>query len=383
MGSIELTSAAYWESGEVDLRLNPRRAFEAEGLLPFLKEELELRGIVVMATSGSSGVPKFAILRKEALLASAKAVVAHLTLTKQDSWLAGLADFHVGGLGIYARAFLTGAELHQFEAYPWSRDGSRFLAALTETEAAWTSLTPTHLHDLVEHGVASPRSLRGLLLGGGKIEPTLVARARTLGWPVRASYGMTESSSQIATGEVGEPSWLSVLPGWELATDSKNRLQIRGAPLFSGYVSRGKGSWQFDPAVDEDGWFTTGDFVEVKEDRLRHLGRSDDLIKVLGELVSLSGVESRLNSLLYPLGAVGAIVAVPDSRSGHELVAVVETEKEGGNFESVFATEMKGLERPRRIITVAELPRTAIGKLDREALRSLTVSMRGRINPQS
>ncbi|MDF1658930.1 MAG: AMP-binding protein [Verrucomicrobiales bacterium] len=363
-----LATADYWESSEIDLRLNPRRNFEVDGLVDFLQEQIGVEGAVVMATSGSSGAPKFVVLPKTALLASARAVVNHLRLTQEDSWLAGLSDYHVGGLGIYARAFVLGASVTVFENAPWKRDGRPFVKALTDSAAAWTSLTPTHLHDLVEHRVESPKALKGLLLGGGRIDPKLAGRAGDLGWPIFPSYGMTEASSQIATGAVGETNWLSLLPGWETKLTTENRLLIRGAPLFAGYATLEGGAWSFDSARDDAGWFLTGDSCEIDEGKLRHLGRADDLVKVLGELVSVSSVESRVCETLE---CPASLLALTEPRRGHEFVAFVEGVNLTAHYQRTLDASLTGLERVSRVIVVQQLPRTEIGKIDRLALRDL------------
>lgn len=375
METAQLATASYWESGKIDLRLNPRREFAAGGLLEFLSEEVGIRHSVVMATSGSSGDPKFVVLSKEALLASARAVAAHLDLSAEDSWLAGLSDFHVGGLGMFARAYVTGAAVTQFERATWERDGGSFVRALRDCEARWTSLTPTHLHDLVIHKVPAPASLRGVLLGGGRIDPVLVDEAMSRGWPVHASYGMTEACSQIATGSPGESTWLPILPGWETELAMDGRLRIRGEALFSGYAMPKDGGWSFDGDKDREGWFITGDRCELREGKLRHCGRADDLVKVLGELVSVSAVESRVSEIAARYGLASTVVAMPEDRRGHVLVAVLETNDESRECRKILSDTLTGLERLDQILAVEELPRTDLGKIDRAALRdSLTPS---------
>ncbi|MDF1825759.1 MAG: AMP-binding protein [Verrucomicrobiales bacterium] len=366
MEAPHLASAEYWESTEIDLRLNPRLVYEADGLLQFLREEVGIEGAVVMATSGSSGTPKFAILPKAALLASAASVSKYLQLSRSDSWLAGLSDYHVGGLGIYARAFVTGASVTTFNNTPWQRDGKLFVKALRESGARWSSLTPTHLFDLVESEVPAPEAMRGLLLGGGRIDVDLVRRASALGWPVHSSYGMTEACSQIATGGVGETEWLPLLPEWETKLAFDQRLMIRGKALFAGYATRGETGWRFDPARDGDGWFLTGDCAEISEGCVRHQGRADDLVKVLGELVSLSVVESAVSEVL---GRLSAVLAFTDARRGHEFLAVVEGTESAHYYQQMLNASLTGLHRVSRVEVLRELPRTDIGKIDRSALR--------------
>ncbi len=371
METTGLTGAAYWESADVDIRLNPKRSIDDSGLHDFLTGECGIEAAVVMATSGTSGGFKFAVLPKAALLNSARCVINHCGMTPEDVWLAGLSGFHVGGLGIFARAYVTGSRLIDFPG-EWERDGRRLIAAIEESGATLTSMTPTHLHDLVSHGAKAPASLRGLLLGGGKMEPILVDRARQLGWPVWPSYGMTEACSQIATSIEGAVDRLPVLEGWELKTDEEGRLAIRGESLFAGYAIKETGGWRFDEARNGEGWFVTGDRCELEEGILQFLGRADDLVKVSGELISISRLNSLAGRIAHDHGMDVAVVAVPDERRENSLVLVVEASRSGAReILSWINAELDPIEQLSRVVPVKVLPRTDIGKLDRAALVEL------------
>lgn len=368
METTEINSPEYWESEEVDLRLNPKRPVDAAGLLNFLCDDCGLRSSVVIATSGSSGSAKFVVLSKAALLASARAVNLHCGLTGEDTWLGGLSTFHVGGLGIYARAVCSGARVVPMRWDQWTRDGSALVEAIRQSGATLTSLTPVHLNDLMASSVPCPDSLRGVFLGGGRIQETLVRKARELGWPVWATYGMSEASSQIATGLDGRVDWLKLLPIWECRTDRESRLQLRGDALFSGYAEKKGDQWNFDSARDDSGWFVTGDRVELEEGLLRFLGRCDDQLKVSGELISLS----TLNSRVEDLGIIGAVVAVPDNRRENELVLVIEGE--GRECLERFNVGLSVIEQVSRFVELRELPRTDLGKIDRVKVTELAES---------
>lgn len=365
METADLSDPAYWESESPDLRLNPLRPVETTGLRDSLVGELGVKASLVLATSGSGGNAKFVVLPKTSLLASAQAVNAHCGLTAEDVWLGGLSTFHVGGIGIFARAFANGARVAPVPWDSWVRDGSVFLEAVRREEATLASLTPAHLRDLVQAGARRPGPLRGLFLGGGAIDPELVARARELDWPVWPTYGMSEASSQIATSLDGDGASLEVLPHWETRIDEgAGRLSIRGEALFSGYVERREGGWRFLPARDGEGWFATGDRCEVEDGRLRFVGRLDDSVKVLGELVSLTSLDARLAEFAIR----GHVVALPDPRRGHELVLVREP---GGGAMEDFNGGLSPVERLSRERVVAELPRTEIGKVDRTKVEAL------------
>jgi O-succinylbenzoic acid--CoA ligase len=377
MEAPELSSPAYWESEAVDVRLNPKRPAETEGLRAFLEGELGLRSAVVLATSGSGGVAKFVVLPKAALLASAAAVNAHCGLGRGDIWLGGLPTFHVGGLGIHARASLSGAKVAPMRWDAWTRDGGAFLRAVDESRATLASLTPTHLWDLARANAACPGSLRGVFLGGGRVDPGLVARARSLGWPIWPTYGMTETSSQVATALDGDGSELPLLPAWEARADAEGRLLLRGAPLFAGYAMRGEGGWLLDPSRDAEGWFRSGDRCELREGRLRFLARADGAVKVSGELVSLPSLDERLATL----GIVGLVVALPEPRRGHELVLVCESEGDGAAELALLNAALPPIERATRPLAVAELPRTELGKPDRARALSLAEEAGARRSP--
>lgn len=341
---LTLTTSAYWESEGIDVRINPKRGIDSRGLKDFLERDCGLRGAIVVATSGSTGIAKFVVLRKAAILASAEAVNTHCGLSAEDHWLCALPTFHVGGLGIFARAYCSGAGVTALPWDDWSENGSAWFQALVQCRATVTSLTPTHVFDLVAAGRRGPDSLRGLFLGGGHIDPALVGKALDLGWPIWPTYGMSEAASQIATALDGTVDWLPILPHWECSTDKLGRLRIRGKALFAGYATHQQDVWEFCPTVG-DTWFTTGDVCEISNLHLRFLHRSDDAVKISGELVSLS----RLNERAATLGIPGTIVAVPHPRKEHELVLTLAPGSPQSNWLELFNTGLPTLEQARRL----------------------------------
>lgn len=365
METTHLMDPVIWESDAVELRLNPKRPVVTEGLQSFIEDELGIRAAFVLATSGSSGVAKFVVLPKAAILASARAVNAHCGLTQDDVWLGNLSTFHVGGIGIHARASVNGAKVVPMAWDAWTRDGSAFVAALVEARATLASLTPTHLWDLVRAGTRAPGTLRGLFLGGGCIDLVLVDQAIGLGWPIWPTYGMTETASQVATSVDGNPEWLPLLPIWKARTDAEGRLWLRGEALCEGTVTRVAGQWEFCPARDDAGWMATGDACELRGRELRFLSRLDGAVKVSGELVSLP----LLNDRLAGLGIIGMVVAVPEPRRGNELVLVCE--RGHADAKDRFNEGLPPIEQLMRVVEVASLPRSEIGKLDRVAIEEI------------
>ncbi|MDF1738251.1 MAG: AMP-binding protein [Verrucomicrobiales bacterium] len=368
METNQLSTAEYWNSEGIDVRLNPKLSYDSSGLETFLSEEEGIRSAVVVATSGSSGEVKFVVLKKSALLASAAMVNEWCDVTDADVWWGGLSTFHVGGLGIFARAVLSGSRVVVPESREWNR-GAGYAESLEKSGVTLTSLTPVHLHDLVVSGTRSPAGLRGLFLGGGRITDQLAERAVELGWPIWPTYGMSEAGSQIATSVEGNHELLPVLPNWDVRVGEKGgALEIRGEALFSGYASKVDGCWSFQESTQADGFFVTGDVVVLEEKQLRFRHRADDLVKVLGELVSLSKVEAVARNG----GAEVIVIPLPDARLETRLVAAFEGGPDAAaNWLIQTNQKLSGIEQIAEVRPVVEFPRTEIGKVDRKELASL------------
>lgn len=306
-------------------------------------------------TSGSSGVEKWVALSREALEWSARTVNEALGIDRSDVLGLALPEIHVGGYGLVVRAEVAGARLARFEG-KW--EAERFARWCGEEGVTVSSLVPTQVHDLVGAGVRGGDSLRVIVVGGGALDVDLKEMARELGWPVVPSYGMTETASQVATGD-----GLPLLPGWE-ARLVEGRLALRGGGLLTAVLLReGDGFVVHDPKVD--GWYLTNDRVELEGRSLRVLGRADRLVKVLGELVDLEGVE---HFWKRRLGGEVAVVTLADERRGVTLHLFHEGP--AGDL----AEENRACPGPERLTgwhAVEMLPRSSLGKVDRSALKNL------------
>jgi o-succinylbenzoate---CoA ligase len=338
-----------WETGQSHVLLNPRMPDEERRALESFV--VPLRGHVWLATSGTSGVLKLTALSKRALLVSAAAVNRHLDATSGDVWCCVLPTFHVGGLGIYARAHLSGARV---VAAAWD---ARAFAAMDEVTLA--SLVPAQVRDLVEARLRAPRNLRAIVVGGGAFSDELYEQAHELGWPVLPSYGMTECCSQVATATPASAD-LVLLDHVEARMTEDDRIALRSESLLTGYATEGG---FVDPK--RDGWFLTEDRGTVEGRTLHVAGRLGEFIKVGGESVDLS----RLDRILATIAGDGAaVVAVPDTRLGSVIHLAVETPLDAAAIAQAFDARVHPFERARRVHPVAAIPRTPLGKLKRAAL---------------
>jgi o-succinylbenzoate---CoA ligase len=342
---VEETPLIDWSSEQSHVLLNPRLADEERARLERLAERIDLRGHVWIASSGTTGSLKLLALSKRALLASAAAVNERLEATKADVWCCVLPSFHVGGLGMHARAYLTGARLSSMS---WNSH------AFAASDATLASLVPAQVHDLVSARLTPARRMRAVLVGGGAFDANLCERARELGWPVLPSYGMSECCSTVAVCDV-------LLPHLEASRENDGRLAFRGASLFSGYATE---DGFVDPKVD--GWFVSDDIGEIDGRALRVHGRRGEIVKIGGETVDLARLDRILDSVRGDVDA--AIVAVSDDRLG-SVIHLAATADDTTEIVEQFNARVLPFERIRGVHLVSEIPRTALQKLMRSRLR--------------
>jgi O-succinylbenzoic acid--CoA ligase len=201
-----------------------------------------------------------------------------------------------------------------------------------------------------------------VLLGGGPIAPTLLARARDASIAVAPSFGMTETCSQIATDGVA-------LLGAELALSDAGELLVRGPSVAH-------------RAISGDGWLHTGDLGRFDEaGRLQIVGRTADTIVSGGENVAPTEVEAVL--LEHDAISDAAVVGRPDPEWGEAVVALIvprlgtiSAHPDGAAVDGVMADDLRefcgarlaGFKVPKRFELVEALPRSATGKLQRREL---------------
>lgn len=325
-------------------------------------------GLVYFRTSGSTGEPKWIGLSRLALQASAEAVNAHLRVNAESCWVLTLPLHHVGGFGITARTWQAGCRMITFEG-KW--EPARFVPWLAEQGGTHLSLVPTQVHDLVVAGLRAPDSLAAVVVGGGILTEDAGRAARALGWPVLASYGMTEAGTQIATQRlelldqsyVKEP--IDLLACWEARTGVTGRIEIRGEALFSGILKHEGQRWKYEERSGD--WFATSDSGIVEGRQLRVTGRTDTLVKILGELVDPVAVEAAVLSLSGGLVAPGqaVVLALEDARAGNKLVLVHENSVKPAVLAhalEAYHAGCPGYCRIKELIPVAAIPKSALGK---------------------
>lgn len=372
-----------WDSSESYLLLNPSYPIkEQERFHSILKAAHAWPSHVWLSTSGSS-VQKWVGLSKRAILASAQAVNQHLNSHREDCWVNALPVFHVGGLGIWARAYLSGANVYDFKQHSSGKwQAEAFYHYIQQVKGTLTALVPTQLHDLVALGLRAPSSMRALIIGGGALLPCLYEKAVTLGWPVLPSYGLTECASQVATAAI--ESWRqNRFPALQLlshmhACEQDGRLCFSGSSLLStyAYLDNQEEVRFINPKVH--GWLISEDRGMIQDGKLSVFGRADAILKVGGENVDLGYLDNHLQALRLQMAveAEVTLIAVPDDRLGHHILLASDC----SNQEIIeplvkqFQLSVLPFERIRKICLVPQIPRSSLGKILKSELMALVVA---------
>lgn len=387
METPDLISARFWEGDENHIATDPLRPRDADGLAEFAKKKLEAHGWCFFQTSGSEGLPKWVGLTKESLLISARAVNAFFDVTPGDRWLVALPLHHVGGFSILARCLASGSSAHRMEE-DWNP--AAFASLCEKHRVTLTSLVPTQVFDLATQRIAAPRCLRAVIVGGGALSSALQDQARSLGWPVRCSYGMTEAASQIATQSTdAAPATMEVLPHWQATADPDGVLTIRGPALAKGYASRNEnGGWQWQ-AINPQTGLQTRDRVLLSEigtrRHLQFVGRDSSFIKICGELVNRDALQRRLDEAADQIGFPTSAVIVPldDPRRGTTIAIAVECGRSSQESQTILLERYNIIslpfERATGVCEIGVIPRTPLGKVRLAELSALVGAMNHQI----
>jgi O-succinylbenzoic acid--CoA ligase len=374
-----LTLLALWRLGATPAPLNPRLTErEARHARSTLEGRDGQGAQVILWTSGTSGRPRGVALSWAALAAHVATARRRLELDPtSDAWLASLSPAHVGGLMLVFRAILTGSRLVAYGPVTaeetWGLVHGNLLPSGVTRPVTHASLVPTQLLRLLDAtgNAPPPPTFRCLLLGGAHAPAGLLERARRAGWPVALTYGMTETSSQLATATpaqvAGKPGCVgSPLEGMAVRIAATEEVLVRGPCLATAYLDG-------TPLVDAEGWYHTGDLGHLDEaGDLWITGRRSDRIISGGVNVDATEVEDLLRT--HPSVVDVCVAGVPDDRWG-EVVAAwvvpVEGEFDVDEVDAWLRERLAGPKRPRRWVVESELPLNTNGKVDRARVREM------------
>ena len=348
-------------------------------------DETALAGLCF--TSGTTGAPKgVGYTHRSNYLHTLRALQADsIALTARDSVLVAVPMFHANAWGLPFAAPAVGARL----VLPGrSTDGANLARLISRHEVTVAVGVPTVWLGLLDHldatGGETP-SLERVIIGGSSCPDSLLQRMeQRLGATVQTSWGMTELSPLgaisprsdkpgAARGSGRPPLGLDLLladaDGAPLP-DQRNtvgRLKVKGQSVVNAYFGAGAS------AVDEDGWFDTGDLAQLDDDgNLTLAGRSKDLIKSGGEWINPVEIEEIVGAL--PAVGLVAVIGRADPKWGERPLMVIEPASgqqiEDENLRAALKGQVADWWIPERIVRVQAMPLAATGKINKALLRA-------------
>jgi fatty-acyl-CoA synthase len=328
-------------------------------------------GVLLVYTSGTTGKPKGAVLSHTNCFWTNLGFDLMTGVHGDDVVLQILPQFHVGGWNVHPLlAIWKGARIvleRQFDA-------ARVLRLIEEKRVTtMMGVPPIYLLLAQQPGFADAdlSSLERVVVGGAPMPESLLETWAARGCAIVQGYGLTEAAPNVLClppeeavrklGCAGKP-----YPFVDVrVSDTESELQVRGPNVFAGY-------WRDDAATrdafTQDGWLRTGDVAERDDEGFfRIRGRLKDMYISGGENVYPAEVEAVLHE--HPRVADAAVVGVPHERWGEVgLAFVVADGVSGEELIDFCAARLARFKVPRSVRFVAEIPRSSLGKIRKDAL---------------
>ena len=335
----------------------------------------------LLYSSGTTGRPKGIMLSHANLATNGRTLVKIWGFTSGDVLLHALPVFHVHGLFVATHCvLLSGARMHWLEKF----DAGAVMAALPRC-SVMMGVPTYYTRLLVEPGFGRDSCERMRLFISGSaplLAETFAEFERRTGQRILERYGMTETGMNTSNPLQGERRAGTVGPplpdvevrvvdpqGTELSAGEAGDLQVRGPNVFQGY-------WRMPEKTREDftadGFFNTGDKASISADGyVSIVGRAKDMIICGGLNVYPKEIEQILDELEGVKET--AVIGVPHADFGEAVVAVIvptaDAALDQAGVIEFSRSLMANYKVPKRVFLVGELPRNAMGKVQKNLLR--------------
>lgn len=323
----------------------------------FLNEWFDASPIITVHTSGSTGVPKELVVRKDRMMQSARLTCEFLNLQAGDTALLCMNLRYIGAMMMVVRSLVAGLNLVV-------RPASGHPLSDVEVPLKFAAMVPLQVYNTLRVPAERKRLEHTdiLIIGGGAVDDSLEAELKTIPIAAYSTYGMTETLSHIAlrrlNGEAASKCYYP-FPSVELSLSAENTLIVK-APLICDDVLQTNDI----ACLCSDGGFTIA-------------GRKDNVINSGGIKIQAEEMENRLQPFIpVPF----AVTAVPDPRLGQALTLLIAGKPDIKELENKLQAVLETYYRPKHIFITELIPQTENGKIDRTGCRILAQQM-NRLHP--
>lgn len=333
--------------------------------LPALNDEA-----VVIFTSGSTGRPKGVVHTFSSLINNIENANTLLNHSLKDRWLASLPFYHIGGFQIICRSLFYGCSI----ILPNSKQTFDLAEAITVQKPTHLSLVSTQLERLINIKTKPDKSIKVSLIGGGFIDDELILNSDSLGWkPVRV-YGSSETASLVTAITADEIKYKPESVGKpfknvQIKINDDSEILVKSKSLFKNYLNDQKET----SAKFTNDFFHTGDLGFIDNDGYLFVeARRNDLIVTGGENVNPIEVEKVL--LEFEFIKEVCVFSKIDKTWGQIIAAAVVTNSSACNeslIKELLKQKIAGYKIPKKFFFVEKLPRTSLGKLERDKIRMM------------
>lgn len=346
----------------------------------------------LLYTSGTTGAPKGVVIPHRMVGWNGYNTVLSWQLREDDVSPVFTPLYHAGGLGAFLVPILSiGGTIVLHRGF----DTAEIWSAIERERATVVLGVPT-IFKILSEAQAFPTvdlsHVRFFISGGAPLPLHLIETYRTRGVVFKQGYGLTEvgvncfamtaADSVRKAGSVGRPMMFTEArliddAGEAVPTGEVGELCLRGPHVCNGYWENPEAT---RGALDEDGWFHTGDLARSDEEGFYTIaGRKKDILISGGVNVYPAEIEGEL--LLHPSVSDAAVVGVPHETWGEAGVAFVVVrpgcEPDPNGWASFLAQRLARYKVPRAFVAVESLPRTAYGKVVKGQLRDLFLASGG------
>ena len=332
---------------------------------------------LILYTSGTTANPKGCMISHEAMVRNSMALADRYALTADDSFWSPLPMFHIAAILPLAASAARGST---YVTTPHFKAGEALKMLESENVTCTYPCFWTIMGDLVNHEDFQTADLSKIRLMNANfaVQPAVVGETMEKAMPDTVyvgTFGMTETAGTVTTSaldatreqrftRLGTPlAGLEIRAvgedGEDLAAGERGEALIRGYSLFDRYY---KAPEKTAEALDEDGWFHSGDMISIDGDgQVMFHGRIKDMLKVGGENVAAVEIESHLQK--HEAVKLAQVVGIPDPRLQEIPAAFVELNEgcEVSEDELIAFCKGKiaGFKVPRHVRTVTEWPQSS------------------------